>query len=607
MNVAEKLNTTASNPKALEPTPITAPPLEQRVKRNADFVQAGNKKTRYSLPEELQSSSPVGFRKRIAMSEAEIAQCYPLLSMERPTAFSKRSIPTEQELFEECSLGVLSARQSTNYRGHRSVIIGPEESQSVARLLAECSGGKEAVLEGTSYTHVVFSRPYRTPFTLLLTFVGHLPLASFFSVPLRALKKRFADANDIPTIGYLQQIHVGVLADAMERATAIASDGHRRAQIHLAPFTGGARKANRKRLRAIEAICGLTAGQRAKGWRIALVAQVGEALAEEKIAIEPSVARKLGANLMAFRSERIQPGVNAEPKAPPAYQKRQEMNVPDELTVMAGRAAYNAFAHWTGCDRERSKDLLLLERIDVLTKNGKERIRAVREQLSGITDKVMRRIPLWVDLPTGRAFSRNAKRGKKAFALAGQRIYIAGLSKRELAAEGIDWDLACRALGGAAARSSLLAELMGVTNLPDDCDLLAGVCLMAGPVNQNDIGKSFYGVPDLLHGAFPDRDPTSLLVWTMKAKTIADPIGNEEQLLNPERKGALVDLRTGPHQSISISRKGALEPMRKNGDAVNEERAFSDLQNFVTSPDGRQIQGNSGRLWSSALRNKPVW
>jgi hypothetical protein len=32
-------------------------------------------------------------------------------------------------------------------------------------------------------------------------------------------------------------------------------------------------------------------------------------------------------------------------------------------------------------------------------------------------------------------------------------------------------------------------------------------------------------------------------VWTVKAKTVADPIGNEEQLMNPAQKGALVDLR----------------------------------------------------------------
>ena len=77
------------------------------------------------------------------------------------------------------------------------------------------------------------------------------------------------------------------------------------------------------------------------------------------------------------------------------------------------------------------KELLPFERIDVLTPNGKERLRDVRRQLGEITDKVVRNIPLWADLPVGRAFSRNAERGRKAFALAGQRIYIGGLSRRE--------------------------------------------------------------------------------------------------------------------------------------------------------------------------------
>ena len=35
---------------------------------------------------------------------------------------------------------------------------------------------------------------------------------------------------------------------------------------------------------------------------------------------------------------------------------------------MAGRAAYNSFCHWTGLDREQAKSLMLLERIDVVSK-----------------------------------------------------------------------------------------------------------------------------------------------------------------------------------------------------------------------------------------------
>jgi hypothetical protein len=122
----------------------------------------------------------------------------------------------------------------------------------------------------------------------------------------------------------------------------------------------------------------------------------------------------------------------------------------------------------------------------------------VRDELGETTDATARDIPLWADLPTGRALSRNILRGRKAFALAGQRIYIGGLSRPEVEAAGLGFDHAVRAFGAAASRSALFVELMGCVDLPDDCDLLAGVCLMAGPVNQNDIGKQFYGKPDLL-------------------------------------------------------------------------------------------------------------
>src|SRR5262249_36970541 len=139
-----------------------------------------------------------------------------------------------------------------------------------------------------------------------------------------------------------------------------------------------------------------------------------------------------------------------------------------------------------------------------------------RDKLESITDRVVVEIPKWADLPLAKALSRNAERGRKAFALAGQRIYIAGLSRREVEAAGLDWDLAVRAVGSAACRGALYAELMGVVNLPDDCDLLAGICMMAGPVNQDDIGKTHYGMPDLLadNAGFASREPTSLLVWT---------------------------------------------------------------------------------------------
>ncbi len=594
--------------KPILPVPIEPPPVEQRVRRHAAFAPEGEKKTRYSLPNRLATTSPVGYRTRVSMTQEEASSILPLLSLERPSGFAPRQPITEQGLFEECSLGILTSRQSTNFRGHREVVFGPRDSDRLSHLLRSLEHRDAEVLDGASYTHVVLSRPYRTLFTFMLTFIGHKSWISPATVAARAWRKRFQHANDIPTIGYLQQLHIGILADALERAALIASQGKRRAQVHSAPFCNEARrKDNRGILRAVEEMCGLTRAERAQGWRIALVAQVGEALEDEQVQAKPSTWRKLGANLMSFRSERIQPGVNQDDKAPEGYQTRQDMDVPDELTVMAGRAGYNAFVHWAGCDRERAKDLLLLERVDVLQPKGKERLRAMRRQLDAVTEKVVPNLPLWADLPTGRMLSRGALQARKAFGLAGQRIYIGGLSRSEVQNSGLDWDQTLRAVGASAARSSLTVELMGCMDLPEDCDLLAGICLMAGPVNQNDIGKAFYDDRDLLATSFPERDPTSLLVWTLKAKTIADPIGNEEQLMNADRKGMLVDLRPGPHEIIQIRTKGQLLPMRQDGERLNTERAFGDLENFVKDPGGHPVPGNQGEPWPDALSSKNPW
>jgi hypothetical protein len=571
----------SSAPKPVEVVPVAPPPV--RVRREARFCAPGERPSRYTLPTGLSSSSPVGYRTRVPLTREEAAQAVALLAVGRPTAFGPPAPVSEGELFDECALGVLSARQSTNYRGHRQITLGPEDSASLV-------GRIPGLFPNAAMTHVVLSRPYRTPFTMLLTLVGHTAGLSLVTVPWRAYRKRVHHEDDIPTIGYLQHLHVGVLADAMDRAAILASGGRRRANVLLDPPQDD----------ALAALVGLSAADRRVGWRIAIVAQVGAAVPGE--AVEVPAARKIAANLMAFRSERIQPGVNAEEKAPEAYRARQEMEVAPELVEMAGRCAYNAFAHWTGSPREKSKELLLLERVDVLTPNGKQRLRDIRAQLEAVTDGVVRGFPWWADVPTNFSFSKNAERGRKAFALAGQRIYIVGLSRKEVLAAKLDWNLAVRAVGAAAARSALYAELMGVVDLPDDCDLLAGICLMAGPVNQNDIGKQFQGVPDLLAPAFADRDPTSLLVWTLKAKTVADPIGNEEQLMNEARKGALVDLRPGPHEVVAIRAAGRVSPMRPEG---STERAFADVGNFVTDPDGKEIDGNRGV--TSTGRDAVLW
>lgn len=582
--------------------PVSLPPPEQRSARNAVFAAEGEQRNRYHLPDALDSASPVGYRTRIGLTSAEAQGAACLFSLEVPVAFVPGSPPTESELFEEASLGILSARQSTNFRGHKQVLLGPADSARLMPLLKKLG---QSPLEGATHTIVAFSRPYRTAFTLLLTFVGHSSWSSPFTVAKRAWQKRFAGADDIPTIGYLQHIHVGIWADAVERAAVLASGGKRAANVILSPFSGSTATRNAGEIAEIATLSGLSAEDQAAGYQIAFVAQVGYSATELPITAE--TCRKVAANMMALRSERIQPGVNAEERAPAQYQARQDMDVSPELVEMAGRAGYNAFCRWTGVERDRAKHLLLMDRVDVLTPNGKERLRAIRKELEQVTDTLIERLPAWVDLPTGRNLSKNAARGKKAFALAGQRIYIGGLSRPEIEAEGLDFVHAVRAFGAAASRSALVCELSGCVDLAPGCDLLAGICLMAGPVNQNDIGKQFYGGKDLLAETFGGRDPTSLLVWTLKAKTVADPIGNEEQLLNKKQKGALVDLRAAPHEVVSVRINGRDEPMRSRDGRVNGERAFGDLGNFVMDGDGREILGNRGSPWPTAWRLEHPW
>lgn len=588
-----------SSPKLVQPALITAPAPNQRVRRMARFAKPGERRSRYALPDGLVSGSPVGYRTRISLTKEDVSLALSLLSLARPTAFIAAEPVTDQRLFEESSLGVLTARQSTNFLGHRQVTLVGDRAYKAQALLALLQHREAPVLPNARHVHLIWSRPYRTPFTFFLTFVGHKPISDLLTVPRRALSKAIKHRDDIPTIGYLRELHLGILADAMERAAVIASDGADRAQVLQGPFVcDERRRANAPIIAELEALSGMTRADRRAGWRLSLGCQVGVAVPDEQVALPRDVARRLGANLMAFRSERIQPGVNQEDTAPAAYQSRQEMDVPEELAVQCGRAAYNAFAHWTGIDREQSKHLMLLERVDVLSPHGKCRLRQIRGQLSSITEEVIRRIPKWADLATGKALTRNASRGRKAFALTGQRVYIVGLSRQEVEAANLPWELGVRAVGAACARGALVAELMGVTELPDDCDLLAGVCLMAGPVNQNDIGKSFYGARDLLAESYPDRDPTSLLVWTLKAKSVADPIGNEQQLMDPKNQGALVDLRPAPHAVIAVAGASAAQPFRKRGAQTSEERAFADLDNFVTDPEGVEIPGNRGASWA---------
>jgi hypothetical protein len=594
--------------KLLTIVPITPPPKEQIVARRAFHYPPQLPPDRYALPQSIQSASPIGYRTRISLTEEEATLAMPLLSIDPPKAFVSGPAITEQALFEEASLSILSSRQSTNYHGQNQRTFGPSESQKIFEILKKMKGCTP--LENSAYTHIILSKPYRTPFTMLLTLAGHKPLLSLLTVPWRIIQKKFFKAVDIPTIGYLQDLHLGILADTFERAVALSSNGQRKALVHSLPFCGKNQKENQKYIQELEALCALSTKEKSEACEVSMVVQVGYVQTQEQLSFQ-GLDRKLAANFLAFRSERIQPGVNHEPKAPAQYQQRQEMDVPEELTVMAGRAGYNAFCRWTGVDRERAKDLLLLDRVDVLTANGKERLRKIRRALGEATDCLIRDLPLWIDLPTGKAFSKNAARGRKAFALTGQRIYITGLSKTELEKEGIDWSVAVRACGAATARASLYAEIMGCINIPEGADLLAGTCIMAGPVNQNDIGKTYYGHPDLLDETLSHRNPTSLLVWTLKAKTIADPIGNEEQLLNAKKKGALVDLRCGPHQVVQVYEDTHFKPMRKINQGehttLNHERAFAEIGNFVKDPNGVAIEDNLGQAWDAKEAQRKLW
>ncbi|MFT6162557.1 MAG: hypothetical protein ACJA00_005160, partial [Myxococcota bacterium] len=103
--------------KPVQLVPIQSPPKDQQYGRNARFADDGERRNRYHLPSKLSSSSPVGYRTRISLSTTETEEALGLLSMGRPTGFGPATDITDQMLFEESALGVLSARQSTNFRG----------------------------------------------------------------------------------------------------------------------------------------------------------------------------------------------------------------------------------------------------------------------------------------------------------------------------------------------------------------------------------------------------------------------------------------------------------------------------------------------------------
>ena len=176
---------------------------------------------------------------------------------------------------------------------------------------------------------------------------------------------------------------------------------------------------------------------------------------------------------------------------------------PTSLNTMCGRAAYND-GPLDRADLEEAK-AALLERVDVLTPGGKGRLRQIRGELGAITDKVVETLPGRIDVPSGRFFSRNAERGA-SLALAGQRVYIGGLDRADIERD-------CHGKRASVRPVPQQPEAPSPRNSPGSstfqgCDLLTGVCLMAGPVNQNDIGKQLR-LRGLLAGAHPGKDLTS--------------------------------------------------------------------------------------------------
>ena len=128
--------------------PVPPPPADQQVRRQARLPVDGEKPNRYHLPRKLSSSSPVGYRTRIPITAEEATQAAALLSMSAQTSFAKTDTgPTEGELFDEVSLGVLSSRQSTNFRGYRQITFGPADSARIATLLARLQGREGEVLD----------------------------------------------------------------------------------------------------------------------------------------------------------------------------------------------------------------------------------------------------------------------------------------------------------------------------------------------------------------------------------------------------------------------------------------------------------------------------
>ena len=360
----------------------------------------------------------------------------------------------------------------------------------------------------------------------------------------------------------------------------VASIGKRAANVFMSPFSGPELRGANRVIRELEDLCGLSAEDRRRGWGLQLVAQVGQVA--DPFPIERPLARKLGANLLSLRSERIQPGVNMEDKAPGEYRGRHV--VPDELAVMAGARPSTLASGGGGARCGQVHDGDGAGRHAHGRRQGAS---APDRELGDITDQLVDDLPR-ADLPTGRVLS-------KAPAAAGPSLWLDSASIRwtgsaRCDAEGRGLGRAVRAAGAAASRSALPAS-PGLIDLPESTDLLTGCCLMAGPVNQNDIGEQYYGYPDLLAGHTPGATPCRC--WCGRSRPRPSPIQSATKSscsTLPAR--ALVDLRCGPHEAVwVVDNDGARRPMRKEGDRVSQERAFSDVGNLPERQTARPFQG----------------
>ena len=74
--------------KPVELVEVAPPAADQRRRRAAVFAPAGERRTRYSLPTSLESTSPIGYRTRVALTRTEAEGAMQLLSLERPHTFT---------------------------------------------------------------------------------------------------------------------------------------------------------------------------------------------------------------------------------------------------------------------------------------------------------------------------------------------------------------------------------------------------------------------------------------------------------------------------------------------------------------------------------------